>query len=145
VGTRDKALVTRYFALNATASFALAEAASNALQDGGRMVLFSSTGARQAAPSAALYTASKAAVEGIARSFAHDLGSRGICVNAIAPGPTDTTMLDPRFRQLGAERSPMKRIGTPRDHAGLVSFLLSKDGGWITGQTLFSNGGYYMV
>jgi len=144
-GSRTEELARSYFDQNALATFALLEAGAELLADNGRMIVFSSTGARLTAKGAALYSASKAATEAMARGFALELGDRGICVNAIAPGPTDTPMLHKDFREIAASRSPLGRLGRVDDHAGLVVFLLSEEGGWITGQTIFSNGGYFML
>lgn len=145
LGSRTEALARSYFDQNALATFALLEAGAELLADNGRMIVFSSTGARLTAKGAALYSASKAATEAMARGFALELGERGICVNSIAPGPTDTPMLHKDFREIAASRSPLGRLGSVKDHAGLVVFLLSEEGGWITGQTIFSNGGYFML
>jgi len=93
------------------------------------------------------YAAAKAGILGFSKSLAREVGSRGITVNAIAPGFIDTDMT----RALGeAQRSeltsqiPLGRLGQPAEVAAAVSFLCSADGGYITGETLHVNGGMYM-
>ena len=71
-----------------------------------------------------------------------ELASRGIRANAINPGPIDTGWMTPQVRESGLAQTPAGRLGTPADTAGLVRFLMSEAGGWITGQVLYSNGGY---
>jgi 2-hydroxycyclohexanecarboxyl-CoA dehydrogenase len=96
------------------------------------------------------YTAAKAGVMALTRSFAKDAASYGIRVNCIAPGPTDT----PRFRamnggdegvELVRRAMPMGRIPTPEDCARAALFLLSDAAGAVTGQVLHVNGGLLMV
>ena len=77
------------------------------------------------------------------RSVAREVVTRGIRVNAIAPGWIETAMTDPlgEMRPLLEAQTPMGRIGQPADIAKAVAFLASDDAGWITGQTLQSSGG----
>src|SRR6202041_2162947 len=93
------------------------------------------------------YAAAKAGILGFTKSLAREVGSRGITVNAIAPGFIDTDMT----RALGdAQRAalntqiPLGRLGQPGDIAAAVAFLCSPDGDYITGETLHVNGGMYM-
>jgi 3-oxoacyl-[acyl-carrier protein] reductase len=93
------------------------------------------------------YAAAKAAMLSLTRTRALELAETGITVNAVAPGPTETEL----FRQntpAGSEAErrflslvPMKRLGRPEELAAAVAFLLSEDAGYITGQTLFVDGG----
>jgi len=89
------------------------------------------------------YCASKAAVDALTRCFAAELGPRGITVNAVAPGATDTDMLirDPQFLEQAIAKTPLGRIGQPADIAGTVAFLASADAGWVTGQVIDASGG----
>jgi 3-oxoacyl-[acyl-carrier protein] reductase len=87
------------------------------------------------------YGASKAAVDRITIAGAAELGPRGITVNALNPGPIDTGWMTDEQREFFSARTPLRRLGTPGDTAHLVRFLLSPQGGWITGQVLYSNGG----
>lgn len=88
------------------------------------------------------YAASKGAVEWLTLSAAGELASRGISVNAIEPGPTDTGWMSDETKRAALRTSPLGRIGTPSDAAELVAFLCSERGGWITGQVLRSDGGW---
>jgi NAD(P)-dependent dehydrogenase (short-subunit alcohol dehydrogenase family) len=91
------------------------------------------------------YVAAKAGVVGLTRALAREFGSSGIRVNAVAPGPTETSMLaDEVITPEYLATIPLGRIGRPEDVAGAVAFLLSEDAGWITGQVVGVNGGLVM-
>ena len=87
------------------------------------------------------YGASKGALDRIVIAAATELGGRGITANLINPGPIDTGWMTPDLVAKLAAQTPAGRLGTPRDTAALVSFLLSADGAWISGQLLKSDGG----
>ncbi len=87
------------------------------------------------------YAASKGAVEALNLSLSAELARRGITVNAIDPGITDTGWIPDDLRQIFIAEAPMGRIGTPEDAARLVRFLASPEAGWITGQLIRSRGG----
>jgi 3-oxoacyl-[acyl-carrier protein] reductase len=91
------------------------------------------------------YAASKGAVEWLTVSAAVELGPRGITVNAIDPGPTDTGWLSPELRAAVEGATPLGRIGRPEDAAATVAFLCSAEAAWITGQVLRSDGGFSWV
>jgi 3-oxoacyl-[acyl-carrier protein] reductase len=91
------------------------------------------------------YAASKGAVEWMTVSAAVELGPRGITVNAIDPGPTDTGWLSPELRDSVERATPLGRVGQPQDAAEVVAFLCSERAGWITGQILRSDGGFSWV
>jgi 3-oxoacyl-[acyl-carrier protein] reductase len=91
------------------------------------------------------YAASKGALEWIVLSAAAELAPRGITVNAIDPGPTDTGWMSEELRDRLRASSPLGRLGRPEDSAALVAFLLSPGGGWITGQILRCDGGWSSV
>jgi NAD(P)-dependent dehydrogenase (short-subunit alcohol dehydrogenase family) len=119
---------------------------------GGRIVALSATGAHRVRnPRYAPLALAKGVVEAAVRFLAVSLADRGITVNAVAPGPTDTEAFDAMaddaaaLRARLAEVTPMGRIGTPEDAARLIAFLCSDDAGWITGQLIFSDGGYSLV
>jgi 3-oxoacyl-[acyl-carrier protein] reductase len=88
------------------------------------------------------YGASKGALDRIVVAAAVELAGRGIRANVINPGPIDTGWMTPEIRQSGVAQTPAGRLGTPADTASLVRFLMSDAGAWITGQVLYSNGGY---
>lgn len=94
------------------------------------------------------YAAAKAGMIGFTKSLARELGSRGVTVNAVAPGFIDTDMtraLDQAHRDALAGQIPLGRFGTPEDIAAAVEFLASDAAGYITGETLHVNGGMYMA
>ena len=88
------------------------------------------------------YATSKGAVHWMTLSIAGELASRGITVNAIDPGPTDTGWMDADVKLRLSRSTPMGRVSEPRDAANMVKFLLSSEGGWITAQFLRSDGGF---
>lgn len=109
------------------------------------VVLFSSVAAGSGMPFHASIASSKAAVEGLSRSLAAEFAGR-IRFNAIAPSLTDTPLAERLLRtdsqrETSAAKHPMKRIGMPVDIAGAVSFLLSDESSWMTGQVLKADGG----
>ncbi len=91
------------------------------------------------------YDASKGGLLTLTRSLAVELGPRGVRANAICPGFIDTPMLDEGALRSIAERVartlPLRRLGRPADVAGAISWLLSEDAGYVTGQSLFIDGG----
>ncbi|MET0065504.1 MAG: 3-oxoacyl-ACP reductase FabG [Candidatus Thiodiazotropha sp.] len=93
------------------------------------------------------YAASKAGIEGFTRSLAREVGSRGITVNAVAPGFIETDMTNqlPEAQRKSLEGNiPLQKLGQPEDIAQAVLFLASESGRYITGETLHVNGGMYM-
>ncbi|MBN1381593.1 MAG: 3-oxoacyl-[acyl-carrier-protein] reductase [Deltaproteobacteria bacterium] len=93
------------------------------------------------------YASSKAGIIGLTKSLAKELGSRNICINAVAPGFIDTDMtqmLAPADKQMVRDQIPLGRLGKPEDVAAVVAFLASEDASYLTGQVLGVNGGLYM-
>ena len=88
------------------------------------------------------YAASKAAISGSVLSLADHLAPRGITVNAINPGPTDTGWAPPEVVERATAAMPRGRWGTPEDAARLVAWLASEESGWVTGQVIDSDGGF---
>lgn len=113
---------------------------ARSMRDGGRIVIVSSGAVVATPPGTGAYAASKAAGDLLVQTAARELGSRGITINSVLPGPTRTDMLnvDP---DLIAAQTPLGRVGEPEDIADVVSFLTSRSGGWITGQTIRATGG----
>ena len=110
----------------------------------GRIINISSAVAKMGNPGQTNYAASKAAIEGFTRSLALEIASRGITVNAVAPGFIKTDILDSidssKLEEM-AKNIPIGRIGEPIDISKLVSFLASDESSYITGQVLHVNGG----
>lgn len=93
------------------------------------------------------YCAAKSGIIGFTKGLARELGSRGITVNAVAPGMIDTDMvgkLSPQQREMIINRIPLARIGQPEDVAAAVMYLASPESAYITGETLHVNGGMHM-
>ena len=112
----------------------------------GRVVNLSSVVARMGNAGQANYAASKAGIEGFSRALAREVGSRGITVNAVAPGFVATDMtadLPPAQREALLAQTALGRLGTPADVAGAVSFLASDAAAYVTGETLHVNGGLF--
>jgi NAD(P)-dependent dehydrogenase (short-subunit alcohol dehydrogenase family) len=115
-------------------------------QGSGSIVNLSSTMGHRGAPGASLYTASKHAVEGLTKSAALEGAAFGVRVNAVAPGPIETAMLD-RFtgnseRKAGLVASvPLKRADRPEEIAAAIAFAASANASFITGQVIAVNGG----
>jgi 3-oxoacyl-[acyl-carrier protein] reductase len=133
----------RTFALNARGTFFAMQEAARRMTDGGRIVSLSTGGTVAGAPGASFYAGSKAAVEQFTKALAKEIGGRGITVNAVSPGFTDTDMLgeNPQFKEMGAQLSPLGRLGQPEDVADVVGFLASEEARWITGQNVQAGGG----
>jgi 3-oxoacyl-[acyl-carrier protein] reductase len=113
----------------------------------GRIVSITSVVGLTGNPGQTNYAAAKAGILGFTKSLAREVGSRGITVNAIAPGFIDTDMtraLAEAQRAALNAQIPLGRLGQPADIAAAVAFLCSPDGAYITGETLHVNGGMYM-
>jgi len=139
------ALYDQTFDINVRGTFNTLREAATRLNEGGRIVNFSSTTLALNMPGYAIYNATKAAVEAFTHVFAKELRGRNITVNAVAPGPIATSLfLDGKTEeqvQTFAKMPPLQRLGQPEDIASVVSFLASPDSGWVNGQVLRANGG----
>jgi 3-oxoacyl-[acyl-carrier protein] reductase len=132
----------RMFAVNAKGPFFALQEAAKQMTEGGRIVNISTGGTRLPFPGISVYGGSKSALEFFTKIAAKELGSKKITVNTVSPGYTETDMLsDPQFRTIGIQASPLGRLGTPMDIAHVVSFLVSHEAGWITGDTIQAGGG----
>jgi 3-oxoacyl-[acyl-carrier protein] reductase len=109
---------------------------------GGRIINFSSGQSLGPMPGELAYIATKGAIEAFTRTLAAEVGRKGITVNAINPGPTDTGWMDEESRRGIMSKFPLGRIGQPEDAARLVAFLASDEAAWITGQIIHSEGGF---
>jgi 3-oxoacyl-[acyl-carrier protein] reductase len=135
----------RIFAVNVKGTFFACQQAAKRLADGGRIINFSSTTTAMMLPTYGPYVATKGAVEQITRSLAWELGPRGITVNAISPGPTDTEMFsagktEEQRRRL-AQAAVFGRVAQPAEIAEVAAFLAGDKANWITGQNIRVNGG----
>jgi 3-oxoacyl-[acyl-carrier protein] reductase len=129
----------RHVAINARASLLLIAAfARQAGEDGGAIVAFTSDHTTGNLP----YGASKGALDRIVISAARELGSRRISANVVNPGPIDTGWMDEHLRETLIPHHAFGRLGTPADIAGIVTFLVSNEGRWISGQLLNTDGGF---
>ena len=131
------------FSLNTHATFVALREAGREMRDSGRIIFISSAATRTSPPGEALYAASKAAGEQLARTFARELGARGITVNSVLPGPTSTDGFASASAPVDAliAQTPLGRLAEPDDIAEVVSFLASDAARWITGQSLTVDGG----
>lgn len=135
---------TRQFEVNVRGTFNTLREAATRLAEGGSIINFSSTTTRVMMPTYATYVATKGAVEQLTRVFAKEVGARGINVNAVLPGPTNTELFTKGKPQEVIDRlaslNAFNRLGEPDDIAKTVAFLASDDAKWISGQTIGLNG-----
>ena len=147
--------------VNVRALFFIGAAAAEAMKAprGGRIINLGSNAGRKGRAISAHYSASKAAVKNISESLALAYGSRGVSVNTVCPGPTDTPMWEINFKGLKAitgkdarefweqwkQQTPLGRIGTTKDVANLICFLASEKGSFISGQEINVCGGFMLA
>jgi len=136
----------RIFDINVRGVFLTLREAATRLENGGRIINLSSSVTRLMMPAYGTYSATKAAVEQLTRVFAKEVGQRGITVNSISPGPTNTELFtagktEETIKRLAA-MAALGRIGEPEDIARVVLFLVSDEAAWVTAQNLGVNGGF---
>jgi 3-oxoacyl-[acyl-carrier protein] reductase len=133
----------RMFSINAKGAFFTLQQAASRLRDGGRIVATSTGGTQMFFTETSLYLGTKGAVEQFVRVLARELGERGITVNALSPGFTDTDLLPDRDREVAAAASPFGRVGQPADVADVAVFLAGDGARWVTGQNIAAGGGVF--
>src|SRR5579863_6694487 len=140
----DVQTLDAYYAVNMRGTMLLSvEFARNfALPSGGRIINLTSGQGRGPMPGKLAYVATKGAIEAFTVTLAAEVAPRGITVNAVDPGPTDTGWMSEEVKQELLPRSPMGRIGQPEDAARIITFLASEDAAWVTGQIIRSTGGF---
>ncbi|CAG9620446.1 SDR family oxidoreductase [Sutcliffiella rhizosphaerae] len=109
---------------------------------GGRIINLTSGQFQRPMPGELSYATTKGAIEAMTYTLAAEVGERGITVNAVNPGPTDTGWMTGGIKEGLAGMFPSGRVGEPLDAARLIKFLASEEGEWITGQTIHSEGGF---
>jgi 3-oxoacyl-[acyl-carrier protein] reductase len=138
-------LFDRAMTVNAKFPLLAMQRAEPLLRDNGRIINISTLNTVAPGPGIALYCASKAALEQFTRVAALELGPRGITVNAVSPGATDTELLraanSPEGLKEAVVATPLGRLGEPADIADVVAFLAGPDARWITGQNIQATGG----
>jgi NAD(P)-dependent dehydrogenase (short-subunit alcohol dehydrogenase family) len=131
---------------NVRALFNVFRQAAQRLADNGRLIHIGTSLTAGTAPGYALYAGTKAPCEEFTRMLAREVGKRGITINTIAPGPLDNTFFHaaetPESARFAANLSIAGRLGRENDVTPLVTFLAQPDSQWVTGQTLWVNGGY---
>ncbi len=137
-------------AVNLTAAFRLARAALKGMirRRAGRIVSITSVVAATGNPGQANYIASKAGLTGMTKSLAHEVASRGVTVNCVAPGFIATAMTDAlneKQRTAILDKIPARRLGAPAEVAAAVLFLASAEAAYVTGETIHVNGGMAMI
>ena len=140
----------RVFAVNVKAPFFLVQRGIGRIRDGGRIINISSGVTRIALPETLAYSMTKGAINTFSFTLAHELGRRGITVNSVSPGITDTDANagwlrgTPAAWDNAASYSAFNRVGQPEDIADVVAFLASPDGRWVSGQNLDATGGAHL-
>jgi 3-oxoacyl-[acyl-carrier protein] reductase len=129
------------FSTNAKGVFLTLREAGRRIRDKGRIIVISSVGTKMFLPNTPLYLGSKGAVEQFVRSLSRELGPRGVTVNAVSPGFTETALLPERDRAGAASVSAFNRVGLPEEVADVVGFLASNAARWVTGQNISACGG----
>ncbi|KAG7001458.1 hypothetical protein G7Y79_00031g065730 [Physcia stellaris] len=145
--TTSEELFDKIFALNVKGPYFLAQKAAPHMQSGSHIILISTTltAASTVMPPYLPYLATKGAIEQMVRVMSKDLGKKGICVNAVSPGPTGTELFlknqNEQTLKMLSSMNPRGRIGEPEEIADTIAFLSGNDSRWVTGQNLRVNGG----
>ncbi|KIN00147.1 hypothetical protein OIDMADRAFT_104129 [Oidiodendron maius Zn] len=134
--------------INVRGTLLMTQAVLPYLSERGRVINISSVGARAGFPGLSIYCSSKAAIEGLTRSWAAELGHNGTTVNTVNPGPVQSEMLDNIPKEIidaQKKATPIQnRVGTVEEVADVVGWLAGEESRWITGQTISASGGWAM-
>ena len=140
--------ISYVYDLNVRGTLLMTKAVLSSLRAPGRIINISSVGSRSGFAKLSLYCSSKAAIEGLTRCWAAELGSKGHTVNAVNPGPVQTKVLEgipSEIVDMQKKMTPVEnRLGTTDDIAQVVAFLAEENSRWITGQCISASGGYSM-
>lgn len=138
-------IIDRHFSVNARATALMigeyTKRQINREEKWGRIITLTTTTRHSTSVS---YAASKQAVVSYSLSAAEELGKYGITVNIVCPGATQTAYITEESEKWIAEKTPLGRVGYPEDVADVITFLASKQGGWLTGNLIYASGGFLM-
>ncbi len=136
--------LNRMLNINIRGVFVAIQAAAPHLPEGSRVITIgSNTAVRTGFPGSSVYSMTKAAVATMVKGIAIDLAPRGITVNNVQPGPTETDMTAAHIDMV-KPLIPLGRVGQPREIAGLVAYLASEESGYMTGSSLTIDGGFVL-
>ena len=142
----DANILDMHYAVNMRTTFLLCTEFAKKFKESqlktGRIINMTSGQEIGPMPGELAYVATKGAISAFSKSLSAELAPIGITVNAINPGPTDSTWMNDKIRDYLRPKFGLGRIGTPEDVANLINFLVSEDGRWITGQVIHSEGGF---
>lgn len=146
IGDCDDDLFDSQIAVNFKGTFNTLREAATSLRNGGRIINLSTSVVGLKLETYSVYAGIKAAIETMSGIMAKEMRGRDITVNAVAPGPTATSLfLDGKPDDVVEKLSqlpPLERLATPEDIANVVAFLAGPDGGWVNGQVIRANGGF---
>jgi 3-oxoacyl-[acyl-carrier protein] reductase len=136
----------KQFAINVKGTYFAIQQAVKHMQQNGSIINISTSVIGQMFPTYSVYAGTKGAVEQFTRQLAKELGTKGIRINAVAPGPINTELFttgktEEQIKTIGSGNA-FGRLGEPDDISNVVAFLASEDAKWITGQTIRVNGGF---
>lgn len=142
----DATTLDEHYAVNMRSTFLLCTEFARRFEKtsfaAGRIINMTSGQELGPMPGELAYAATKGAISAFTRSLSQELAPLGITVNAVNPGPTDSTWMNNEIREHLLPKFPMGRIGEPEDVAKIIAFLVSEEGQWMTGQVIHSEGGF---